>query len=212
MGAISFTMGKFGYRKENAIADEKAKFDGEFLKSFDDARNAGRLDEWIAQGQGRGECPPEKTASRPSGLPTRRSTAGRKQPKKHGEDEIHQQFEWGGAMLLLAALVIGHVLLTRGKTLTGRTDSHGHARRRGGAFCRCFQNRQKEMGPARDWPMSTTARTGLRKRAVVDDLKYDGAGRVLDRLLGQFNGELDRESSGARAALQSTTGGTPDAS
>ena len=31
---------------------------------------------------------------------------------------------------------------------------------------------------------------GAGKRAVVDDLKYDGAGRVLDRLLAQFNGEL----------------------
>ena len=31
---------------------------------------------------------------------------------------------------------------------------------------------------------------GNEVRAVIDDLKFDGAGRALDRLLSQFKGEL----------------------
>src|SRR5437870_3513696 len=48
MGLYFFKDGKWGYRKENEIVEKKEWFENEFVKSFDSAKAAGRLDQWIA--------------------------------------------------------------------------------------------------------------------------------------------------------------------
>jgi hypothetical protein len=188
MGGYFIYDGKVGYRKDNAIADEKVRFETEDLKSFDEARGAGRLDEWVAQARaaGRpagenGEPPKWATFAAQHGWP--------EQPKRHPEEEIFQQFEWGGGMLVLALLVIAKVLLDRGKKLTGHAE---HMIMPDGAEVRFADVFKVDK---RKWDHKGLAyvhhRTGgTERRAVVDDLKYDGAGRVLERLLTRFKGEL----------------------
>jgi len=188
MGGYFLYDGKIGYRKDNAIAEEKAKFDGDFLKSFDDAKSSGRLEEWIAKARAEGK-PTGENGEPPKWASYAAQRGWPEQPKKHSEAEIFQQFEWGGAMLLLALAVIVHVLLTRGKKLTG----HGqHMIMPNGAEVRFADVFRVDK---RKWDNKGLAYVhyrsgGVGRRAVVDDLKYDGAGRVLDRLLEQFNGEL----------------------
>lgn len=188
MGGYFLYDGKIGYRKDNAIAEEKAKFDGEFLKSFDDAKNSGRLDEWIAKARADGK-PSGENGEPPKWASYAAQRGWPEHPKKHSEAEIFQQFEWGGAMLLLALVVLVHVLMTRGKKLIGHEQ---HMIMPNGAEVRFAEVYKVDK---RKWDNKGLAyvyhRTGgASRRAVVDDLKYDGAGRVMDRLLDRFTGEL----------------------
>jgi hypothetical protein len=197
MGGYFLYDGKIGYRKDNAIAEEKVKFDGEFLKSFDDAKSSGRLDEWMAKARAEGK-PTGENGEPPKWASYAAQRGWPEQPKKHSEAEIFQQFEWGGAMLLLALVAIVHVLLTRGKQLTGHEQ---HMIMPNGAEVRFADVFRVDK---RKWDNKGLAyvyhRTGgVARRAVVDDLKYDGAGRVLDRLLERFNGELIEKIEDAKA-------------
>ncbi len=188
MGLYFLYDGKIGYRKANVIADEKEKFEQEFLKSFEDAASAGRLDEWIERARAEGK-PTGENGEPPKWASYAAQRGWPEQPKRYSEDEIVQQFQWGGGMLLLAFFVIVKVLLDRGKTLVGREQ---HMIMPNGAEVR-FADVYKV--DKRKWDHKGLATVhhrvgGVEKRAVVDDLKFDGAGRVLDRLLAQFSGEL----------------------
>lgn len=188
LGAYFLYDGKIGYRKDNAIAEEKVMFDRDFLKSFDDAKNSGRLDEWIAKARADGK-PSGENGEPPKWASYAAQRGWPEQPKKHGEEEIFQQFEWGGAMLLLALVVIVNVLLNRRKELTGHEQHmimpNGAEVRFADVF-RVDKRKWDNKGLAYVYHRSG----GAGRRAIVDDLKYDGAGRVLDRLLAQFSGEL----------------------
>ncbi len=204
MGLYFIYDGKFGYAKDNAIAEEKVKFDGELLKSFDDAKKSGRLDEWIARAKAEGK-PSGEDGEPPKWASYAAQHGWPEQPKKHGEDEIRQQFEWGGGMLLLCFIVVVKVLLDRGKKLTGH-EQHmimpdgGEVR-----FADVFKvDKRKWDHKGLAYVYHRTA--GVERRAVVDDLKYDGAVRVLERLLAQFSGELIEKVPEPEAAPASTAG------
>ena len=83
----------------------------------------------------------------------------------------------------------GQVLLDRGKKLTGYPDRmvmpNGVEVRYDEAF-RVDKRKWDQKGLA----YVDYRREGREARVVVDDLKYDRAVRVLDRLLARFQGEL----------------------
>lgn len=188
MGLYFLYDGKYGYAKANVIAEKKVKFETEFLKSFDEAKKAGKLDEWIAQSKASGM--PTGEDGEPPKWPSYAAQHGwPEDPKKHSAEEIYQQFQWGGAMLFLALVVGVHVLLNRNKKFTGHEQHmimpNGAEVRYADAF-KVDKRKWDNKGLAYVYHRSG----GREKRAIVDDLKYEGAGRVLDRLLMQFKGEL----------------------
>lgn len=188
MGLYFLYDGKYGYAKANVIAEEKVKFETEYLKTFDEAKNAGKLDEWIVQAKARGM--PTGEDGEPPKWPSYAAKHGwPENPKKHSAEEIYQQFQWGGAMLFLALVVGVFVLLNRNKQLTGYGQ---HMIMPSGSEVRYADAFKVDK---RKWDNKGLAyvyyRTGGQEnRATVDDLKFEGAGRVLDRLLMQFKGEL----------------------
>lgn len=188
MGCYFIYDGRIGYRRDNSVVEKKAWFDGEFLKSFDEAKRSGRFDEWAAKARAAG-LPAGENGEPPKWASYAAQFGWDEKPKRHSEEEILQQFEWGGAMLLLGLMVVGKILLDRGKTLAGYGDRMVMP---GGAEVRFSEAFRVDK---RKWDHKGLAYVhyrsgGVGKRAVVDDLKYDGAGRVLDRLLAEFKGEL----------------------
>lgn len=111
------------------------------------------------------------------------------EPKSHSPAEIEQQYYWGGAMML-GAMVAGFlVLINHNKTFIGRTDQmvmpNGKVVRYADIF-RVDKRKWDKKGLAHVYYRAG----GAEHHAIIDDLKFDGAGRVLERLLGQFSGEL----------------------
>ncbi len=188
MGLYFLYDGKFGYAKDNVIAEEKVKFERDYLKSYDEAKKSGRLDEWIAQAKAAGM--PAGEDGEPPKWPSYAAQHGwPENPKKHSEEEIAQQFQWGGGMLLLALIVTVKLLLDRGKKLVGHEQ---HMIMPNGAEVRYSDAFKVDK---RKWDNKGLAYVyhhngGRGGRAIIDDLKYDGAGRVLERLLNYFKGEL----------------------
>lgn len=192
MGLYFFYDGKIGYAKDNEIVAKKEWFESEVLKEYDDARLQGEefTRSWVKMARERGWIvspnlnePRWNDYAAPYGWPEK--------PKKHSEEEIEQQFYWGGAMILGAAIAGLLVLLNHSKVLIGRAD-------------RMVMPNGKEVRYAdvtrvdkRKWDVKALAYVQYRpgggsttRQVTIDDLKYDGAGRVLDRLLSQFSGEL----------------------
>src|SRR5882724_8474489 len=53
-GLYFFYDGKYGYPKDNEAAHAKEWFESTYLKSFEDAKTAGRLEEWVAKAKSQG--------------------------------------------------------------------------------------------------------------------------------------------------------------
>lgn len=188
MGLYFCYDGKFGYRNENKIVDKKDWFEGEFLKSYDVAKKGGTLDEWMTKARGDGL--PTGENGEPPRWPTYAAQFGwPEKAKRHSEEEIAQQFWWGGAMLAIALLVGLKVLLDFNKKLVGHADCMIMP---GGAevpFADVFKvDKRKWNNKALAYVFYRSADS--ERRAVVDDLKYGGANKVLDRLIANFKGEL----------------------
>ncbi len=188
MGLYFCYDGKFGYRKDNEKADKKEWFETTFIKSFDEAKTAGKLEEWKAK------AAEQKLPTGENGEPPKWATYAAVQGwpenvKKHSEEEIAQQFWWGGAMLVIALFVGLKVLLDFNKKLIGHPE---HMIMPGGAEVRFADVFKVDK---RKWLVKGLAYVFYRSddsehRAVVDDLKYGDADKVLDRLIANFKGEL----------------------
>ena len=188
MGGYFFYDGIIGYPKNNAKVDKKDWFEHEFIGSFDAAKKDGHLGEWIAEQKAKemptgenGEAPKWATYAARNGWP--------EDIKRYTTEEIDQQFWWAGAMALGGFVVLIKLLLDRRKTLVAKTD---HMIMPGGAIVRYADAFRVDK---RKWDIKALAyvfyrANGSEKKAVIDDLKYDGAGRVLERLLANFKGEL----------------------
>lgn len=188
MGLYFCYDGKIGYRKDNEKVEKKEWFETTFIKSFDEARAAGKLEEWKARAKEQGL--PSGENGEPPKWATYAATLGwPEKVKKHSEEEITQQFWWGGALLAIALFVGIKVLLDFNKKLIGHP---GHMIMPNGGEVRFADVFKVDK---RKWPVKGLAYVYYRdgdseSRAVVDDLKYGGADKVLDRLIANFKGEL----------------------
>jgi hypothetical protein len=188
MGGYFFYDGKIGYPKKNEIAEKKVWFEKVYVASFDEAKQAQRLEEWIAKAKveglptgENGEPPKWATYAARNGWP--------EEAKRYSPEDIEQQFWWAGAMALGGLGVLIKLLLDRGKTFVGQAD---HMIMPNGATVRFADAFRVDK---RKWDVKALAyvhyrENNIEKRAVVDDLKFDGAGKVLERLLANFKGEL----------------------
>lgn len=181
--------GMFGYPKANTIADKKAWFEDVVLKTFDEAKLAGKLDEWVANAKAKG-WPTGREGEPPRWVSYAAKNGWPEKPHRYTEKEIVEQFWWGGGVLLMGFGVAVTLLLNKNKVLRAEADHLITPEGQKVFFADAFRVDKRR------WDIKALAyvwhrpQGGKPLRIVIDDLKYDGAGKVLERLLSQFKGEL----------------------
>jgi hypothetical protein len=197
-GLVFLYDGVRGYPKSVELAKKKKWFTTEFLPSFDSAKKGGRLEQWIADAKSKGL---------PTGLegepPLWRSYAAQngweEDPKLYTQREIDEQFWFAYGCIAGAIVTVVILLRNRGKVLQGEHDHwltpEGLKILYADVF-RVDKRKWEHKGLAYAWYKSN----GSDERAVIDDLKFAGANKVLERLLSRFKGELiEKVSEPARA-------------
>lgn len=193
MGLYFIYDGRFGYPKSNKAAETKAWFEREVLGEYDAAVAQGPevARAWVEAARRRGwMIKPELEQPRWSDYAAPHGWA--ENPTYYTPQQIREQFYWGGAMIVAAACVGIVVLLNHNKRLVGHPDHMVMPNGRTVPFKDVYKVDKRK------WDIKALAYVYYReggegqpeRRAVIDDLKYDGAGLVLDRLMEQFKGEL----------------------
>ncbi len=185
-GLYFFYDGKYGYPKDNEAAHAKEWFENTYLKSFEDAKAANRLDEWIAKAKSQG-MPAGENGEPPKWATFAAQKGWAEETKHYSEADIAQQFEWGWALILGDVIVAILVLLNKNKTFVGYPDHMIMPNGREVRYADVFKVDKRK------WDNKGLAyiydrRNGQEGRVTVDDLKYEGAHRVLSRLLASFTG------------------------
>ena len=188
--SLFFYDGQWGYAAKNAKADVKDRFEDEVLKGYDDAKANNSLDAWRLDMKSK-NWPVDVNGQPPKWMSYAAEHGMDEKPKRYSDKEIAEQFWWGGAMAIGALIVGVLVLLNKGKVLRGYSDHfvtpEGVAVRHEEVF-KIDKRKWDNKGLA--YAHFKKAGGGSEQRAVIDDLKYDGAAKVLDCLLSQFSGEL----------------------
>ena len=181
---------KIGYPKANAIADKQEWFEKELLPSYDEAQKSGKLDAWLVKAEAEG-WPKGKAGEPPKWLQYSSINGWPEKPKRYTQKEVDEQLWWGMGTLSLG-LVAGLVLLVnRGKVLRAGGDhwiTPEGVTIRFADVVRVDKRKWDDKGLAYVWHQTQAGRS--EQRAVIDDLKFGGADRVLERLLAVFKGEL----------------------
>lgn len=116
---------------------------------------------------------------------------------------------------MLGGLIVGVLLLlNRNKTLQGGEDHFITPEGRRVAFDEVFRiDKRKWDNKGLAYAWYREGGSGPERKAVIDDLKFDGAGRILDRLLASFSGELiekvadEPAETGENQPSETTAGG-----
>ncbi|MCA1963121.1 MAG: hypothetical protein LDL31_04155 [Prosthecobacter sp.] len=182
--------GQYGYPKANRIADRQVWFEEVVLKSYEEARTAGKLDVWVENARRQG-WPTGREGAPPRWVSYAAQNGWPEKPHRYTQKEIDEQFWWGGGVLT-GALIVGVVILrNRNKVLRGEpgyfVSPEGVTVRHEHVF-RVDKRAWDSKGLAYVWYRPEGS--GAERRIVIDDLKYDGAFRVLDDVLANFRGEL----------------------
>jgi hypothetical protein len=182
--------GKIGYPKENEIAAQKARFENEILRSYDEAQKAGRLESWKAEAQAKG-WPTGSDSQAPRWVSWAAERGYPEDPKHHTPESIAQQLQLG-ALCLFAALIVGVlVLINRSKTVRAGADHWITPQGKTIRFADVFRldlRKWPQKGLGYAWYRESPS--GVERRAVLDDLKFSNMPLVLERLRSQFKGEL----------------------
>ena len=190
MGLYFLYDGKFGYPAKNEIAAKKEWFDEVHLKSFEAAKAAGTLETWISEASAQ-KLPTGKNGEPPRWVSYAAEKGWPEKPHKYTDREITEQFWWGGATVLAGLMVGLTLLLNRHKTLRAEADHwitpEGKIVRFVDAF-RVDKRKWDNKGLAYVW--YRPGGEGKELKTIIDDLKYEGAVQVLNRLLAHFKGEL----------------------
>lgn len=120
------------------------------------------------------------------------------EPDKRTQDEIDTQLQFAIGCGLITAVVLGFFLFNRGKVL--RADAEAYYPPGGGRvpFTSAFRIDRRKWRHKGLAVVHYRDEKGAERRTVIDDLKYGGAEKILDRFLSRFEGELiDVEEKGA---------------
>jgi len=180
-----------GYPEENKIAEKKVWFEQTVQKAYDEAKKEGAesLKAWMVKAKSEGWINDLESPPRWDAYAAERSWSS--EPKMHSPDAIEQQYYWGGAMLLGTLYCGGLLLLNRNKTFVGNFDHMVMPDGKKVQFSDVFKvDKRKWDNKGLAYAYYRTSESGAEQKAVIDDLKFDGAGKVLERLLAQFSGEL----------------------
>ena len=189
-GAYFLYDGMVGYPKEQGIASRKEWFDKEFLTTFDEAKKEGTLEQWTADAKAKG-LPTGTDGEPPKWVSYAALHGWPESPHNFSQHEIDVQF-YCAYGCFFGFLIVGVIVLLRKNTVL-RAEAD-HLVTPGGvkvAFADVFRvDKRKWDKQALAYAWYKPGGEGKETRAVIDDLMYDGAGKVLDRLLSRFNGEL----------------------
>lgn len=188
-GCVFLYDGLWGYPKAVAMAQKKEWFTKEFLPSFEAAKKDGRMQQWLDDAKAKGlptgvdgDSPRWKSYAAQNGWP--------EEPKLYSDHEIAEQFYFAYGCFAAAVFAGILILLNRGKVMRGEADHWvtpaGQQIRYADVF-RVDKRKWEHKGLAYAWHR---VQGGAERRVVIDDLKYAGADKILDRLLSRFSGEL----------------------
>ncbi len=183
--------GKYGYPKANVIADKKVWFEEVVLKSFDEAKAAGKVDLWVENARQQG-WPTGRDGEPPRWVSYAAEHSWPEKPHRYTQKEIDEQFWWGGGTLLVAALLGMVILRNKNKVLRGEPDHFVSPEGKRVDYADAFRVDKRlwdNKGLAYVWHRPG-GEAGQPAKVVIDDLKYEGAVRILDLLLANFKGEL----------------------
>lgn len=199
---------KVGYPAANEIADKQTWFEKVLLPSYDGAEKSGKLAEWLEKADAEG-WPKGKAGEPPKWLQFAAANGWPEKPKRFTQKEVDEQLWWGLGTIGIGLAVAVVLLLNRGKVLRGESDHlvtpEGELVRFADVV-RVDKRKWDNKGLAYVWHCEVAG--GRERRAVIDDLKFAGADRVLERLLGAFRGELiekvvDTEQEAIESAKES---------
>jgi hypothetical protein len=200
MGLYFIYDGKWGYPKKNEIAERKEWFEREVVGtgtppaagSYEEAKAKGpdavtqwmaeaRAQQWVISSQM--QEPRWDDFAAPHGWAS--------DPKKYSDEEIEQQFWWGGAVLVGGLITGVLLLLNRNKTFVGHP---GHMVMPNGtevSYDSVFKiDKRKWDNKGLAYAFYRASEGGPSRKAVIDDLKFGGADKILTRLMDNFSGEL----------------------
>lgn len=190
MGLYFLYDGKYGYPATNKIADQKDWFEQTLLKEYDEAKAANRLEEWVKETQAKG-LPAGKNGEPPRWVSYAAERGWPEKPHRYTDREITAQFWWGGATLLAGLAVGATILLNRSKILRAEEDHFVTPDGKSIFFADVFKvDKRKWDNKGLAYLWHRPSGTESPQKAVIDDLKFDGAVRVLERVLANFKGEL----------------------
>ena len=204
---LFFKDGVWSWPQENEMAARKEWFEKSVLQAFDKAKEEGTQADWSAKAKA------DHLPVNEQGEPVKWAAYAAEhnwpeKPKRRTEAEITQQYYWGGALTLAFLAVVLNTLFHSRRRLVGGSD---HFMTPGGsrvAFADAFKVDKRK------WDVQGLAYVhyrvggqGREKKVPIDDLMYEGASRVLDRLLSHFKGELIEKVQDAE-----TPAAEPDAS
>ncbi len=202
-GLVFLYDGVWGYPKTVGIAKKKEQFTTEFLPSFDAAKKAGRLEQWMADARAKG-LPTGSDGEPPRWVSYAAQNGWDEDPTLYTAREIAEQF-WFAYGCMGGGLLVGMIVLfNRGKVLRGEADHWVTPNGETIAYAAVFRidkRKWEHKGLAYAWHRTAS---GAEKRAVFDDLKFGGAEQILERLLGRFNGELIEKISEAEVTDDSS--------
>lgn len=203
-GLVFLYDGVRGYPKSVELAKKKEWFTTEFLASFDAAKKEGRLEQWIADAQAKG-LPTGVDGEPPRWVSYAAQNGWEEEPKLYSQREIDEQFWFAYGCMAAALITVVILLKNRGKQLRGESDHWVTPEGLKISYTDVFRvdkRKWEHKGLAYVWHKSG----GSEKRAVIDDLKFSGADKVLERLLGCFSGELIEKVSEPAADASATEG------
>lgn len=187
-GLVFLYDGVRGYPKSVELAKKKEWFTTEFLPSFDSAKKEGRLEQWIEDAKAKG-LPTGQEGEPPRWVSYAAQNGWEEEPKLYSQREIDEQFWFAYGCMAAAVITVIILLKNRGKVLRVEADYWVTPEGVKILFSDVFRvdkRKWEHKGLAYAWHKSN----GVEKRAVIDDLKFGGADKVLERLLGRFTGEL----------------------
>ena len=204
-GLLFFKDGAYSWPKEAAMAAERERYQTHVLDAYDKARTEGSLSAWQAEAKAQGiDLNPQGEPLPWAAIAARKNWP--EKPKKRTPTEIEQQFYWGYAMMLGVAIITGLVLMSRTKKLIGHADyfitPEGQRVNHADAF---RIDKRKWEHKALAYVFYREGGAGSTRKAVIDDLKYAGAGQVLAALEANFHGELIEKHAAPEEPMQAST-------
>jgi hypothetical protein len=112
-----------------------------------------------------------------------------KKPKGHSQEDIDGQFRWSAGCATLAVLILGYLLVNLRKTIAADDEAYITPAGKRVLFSEIFEVDKRK------WEDKGLASIRFREadgngRVALDDLKYDGAQRILDRIIDNYEGDL----------------------
>lgn len=112
-----------------------------------------------------------------------------KKPKGHPQSDIDGQFRWSAGCGVIALVILGYLLLNLRKTIAADEEAYIAPDGQRVLFAEIFEV-DKRKWDDKGLAYLKYKGDGGSGRVALDDLKYDGGERILERIVKSFEGDL----------------------